>query len=179
MLGHLRLKCAELLESCGALVRDPSVFHFLWVLDFPLFLASEEEAEKLESAHHPFTAPLPEDAHLLYTEPQKVVPRALLLLCEGHMPLAFCRVGPGPTLRPGAERLRGRRRVHSNPQGVRAASRPEEHPKGQFKGGEPFPGVSQWSQAFKHASPGGSQTSVPPAGGPGLGRTTSWRHSFG
>uniref|UniRef100_H3CCB5 Aspartyl-tRNA synthetase 2, mitochondrial n=1 Tax=Tetraodon nigroviridis TaxID=99883 RepID=H3CCB5_TETNG len=89
MLGHLRLKCAELLESCGALVRDPSVFHFLWVLDFPLFLASEEEVEKLESAHHPFTAPLPEDAHLLYTEPQKVRGQHYDLVLNG------CEVGGG------------------------------------------------------------------------------------
>lgn len=74
MLGHLRLRCADLLESCGVPVRDPSVFRFLWVVDFPLFLASEEDPGKLESAHHPFTAPLPEDTRLLYTDPQKVVP---------------------------------------------------------------------------------------------------------
>lgn len=79
-LGHLRLRCADLLESRAVSVRDPSVFHFLWVVDFPLFLASEEEPEKLEAAHHPFTAPLPEDTHLLYTEPQKVVPQASSLL---------------------------------------------------------------------------------------------------
>lgn len=53
-------------------VRDPSVFHFLWVVDFPLFLPKEDEPERLESAHHPFTAPLPEDAHLLYSQPHKV-----------------------------------------------------------------------------------------------------------
>lgn len=47
--------------------------------------------------------------------------------------LKFCRLqGPGPALRPGAERLRGRRRIHSNPQGVRAAPCPKEHPQGQF-----------------------------------------------
>lgn len=72
LLGNLRLRCAELLESRGVSVRDPSAFHFLWVVDFPLFLPKEEEPEQLESAHHPFTAPLPEDTQLLYTEPQKV-----------------------------------------------------------------------------------------------------------
>ncbi|KAM3865641.1 aspartate--tRNA ligase, mitochondrial [Diretmus argenteus] len=72
LLGKLRLQCAELLESRGVPTRDPSAFHFLWVVDFPLFLPKEAEPELLESAHHPFTAPLPEDAHLLYTEPQKV-----------------------------------------------------------------------------------------------------------
>lgn len=92
MLGHLRLKCAELLESCGVSVRDPSAFHFLWVVDFPLFLASEEEPGKLESAHHPFTAPLPEDTHLLHTEPQKVLPQALFLLWWSNINEAFCPV---------------------------------------------------------------------------------------
>lgn len=73
LLGNLRLQCAELLESRGVSVRDPSAFHFLWVVDFPLFLPKEEEPEQLESAHHPFTAPLPEDTQLLYTEPHKVL----------------------------------------------------------------------------------------------------------
>lgn len=72
LLGNLRLQCAELLEFHGISVRDPSAFHFLWVVDFPLFLPSEQEPGQLESAHHPFTAPLPEDTQLLYTEPHKV-----------------------------------------------------------------------------------------------------------
>lgn len=95
MLGHLRLKCAELLESCGVSVRDPSVFRFLWVLDFPLFLASEDEQGKLESAHHPFTAPLPEDAHLLYTEPHKVAhppPSAGPAARRSRVTRASCRI---------------------------------------------------------------------------------------
>ncbi|XP_068425102.1 aspartate--tRNA ligase, mitochondrial isoform X2 [Clinocottus analis] len=72
LLGNLRLRCAELLESRGASVRDPSALNFLWVLNFPLFLPKEGDPEQLESAHHPFTAPLPEDAQLLHTEPQKI-----------------------------------------------------------------------------------------------------------
>lgn len=72
LLGHLRLQCAELLEARGVVLRDPSAFHFLWVVDFPLFLPKEENPEELESAHHPFTAALPEDTHLLYTQPHKV-----------------------------------------------------------------------------------------------------------
>lgn len=55
------------------------------MVDFPLFLASEEEPEKLEAAHHPFTAPLPEDTHLLYTEPQKVAPTPPC--CDVHVAL--------------------------------------------------------------------------------------------
>uniref|UniRef100_A0A3B5A5F2 Aspartyl-tRNA synthetase 2, mitochondrial n=1 Tax=Stegastes partitus TaxID=144197 RepID=A0A3B5A5F2_9TELE len=72
LLGNLRLQSAQLLESHGVSIRDASAFHFLWVVDFPLFVPKEDDPEELESAHHPFTAALPEDAHLLYTEPHKV-----------------------------------------------------------------------------------------------------------
>ncbi|KAF1383298.1 hypothetical protein PFLUV_G00130400 [Perca fluviatilis] len=89
LLGNLRLQCAELLESRGVSIRDPSAFHFLWVVDFPLFLPKEEEPEQLESAHHPFTAPLPEDTQLLYTEPQKVRGQHYDLVLNG------CEIGGG------------------------------------------------------------------------------------
>ncbi|KAM8849247.1 aspartate--tRNA ligase, mitochondrial [Spinachia spinachia] len=89
LLGNLRLRCAELLESHGASVRDPSAFHFLWVLDFPLFLAKEEEPDQLESAHHPFTAPVAEDTQLLYTQPQKVRGQHYDLVLNG------CEIGGG------------------------------------------------------------------------------------
>lgn len=72
LLGKLRLECADLLEARGVVIRDPALFSFLWVVDFPLFLPKEEEPGKLEAAHHPFTAPHPRDLHLLYTEPEKV-----------------------------------------------------------------------------------------------------------
>ncbi|XP_051854885.1 aspartate--tRNA ligase, mitochondrial [Antechinus flavipes] len=72
VLGKLRLECADLLEARGVELRDPALFHFLWVVEFPLFLPKEEDPTELESAHHPFTAPHPSDSHLLYTEPEKV-----------------------------------------------------------------------------------------------------------
>uniref|UniRef100_A0A8C1LHI9 Aminoacyl-transfer RNA synthetases class-II family profile domain-containing protein n=1 Tax=Cyprinus carpio TaxID=7962 RepID=A0A8C1LHI9_CYPCA len=89
LLGKLRLQCAELLECYGVPVRDPSVFHFLWVVDFPLFLPKEDDPEMLESAHHPFTAPVPEDAHLLYTHPHKVRGQHYDLVLNG------CEIGGG------------------------------------------------------------------------------------
>ncbi|XP_064848785.1 aspartate--tRNA ligase, mitochondrial isoform X1 [Oncorhynchus masou masou] len=89
LLGKLRLQCAELLEGSGVAVRDPSVFHFLWVVDFPLFLPKEEDPDQLESAHHPFTAPLPEDAHLLYSLPHKVRGQHYDLVLNG------CEIGGG------------------------------------------------------------------------------------
>ncbi|XP_056149855.1 aspartate--tRNA ligase, mitochondrial [Lampris incognitus] len=84
LMGKLRLKCAELLESCGFPVQDSSAFHFLWVVDFPLFLPKEENPEELESAHHPFTAPVPEDTALLYTEPHKVRGQHYDLVLNGN-----------------------------------------------------------------------------------------------
>jgi aspartyl-tRNA synthetase len=45
-------------------LRDPDALRFLWIVDFPLFDYSEEE-HRLVSAHHPFTAPHPDDVHLL------------------------------------------------------------------------------------------------------------------
>uniref|UniRef100_A0AAX7TCR5 Aminoacyl-transfer RNA synthetases class-II family profile domain-containing protein n=1 Tax=Astatotilapia calliptera TaxID=8154 RepID=A0AAX7TCR5_ASTCA len=89
LLGHLRLQCAKLLESHGVVVRDPSAFHFLWVVDFPLFLPKEDDPEELESAHHPFTAPVPEDTRLLYTDPHKVRGQHYDLVLNG------CEIGGG------------------------------------------------------------------------------------
>uniref|UniRef100_A0A3Q4M275 Aspartyl-tRNA synthetase 2, mitochondrial n=1 Tax=Neolamprologus brichardi TaxID=32507 RepID=A0A3Q4M275_NEOBR len=89
LLGHLRLQCAKLLESHGVVVRDPSAFHFLWVVDFPLFLPKEDDPEELESAHHPFTAPVPEDTPLLYTDPHKVRGQHYDLVLNG------CEIGGG------------------------------------------------------------------------------------
>ncbi|MEE6496064.1 hypothetical protein FKM82_002214 [Ascaphus truei] len=71
-LGKLRLDVASQLEDCGVSLRDPTAYHFLWVVDFPLFLPKEDNVGELESAHHPFTAPHPEDMELLYTEPARV-----------------------------------------------------------------------------------------------------------
>lgn len=71
-LGALRLLSANLLEAAGLALRDPTAFHFLWVVDFPLFLPKAENPTELESAHHPFTAPHPSDASLLYSDPTKV-----------------------------------------------------------------------------------------------------------
>uniref|UniRef100_A0A6Q2XZ39 Aminoacyl-transfer RNA synthetases class-II family profile domain-containing protein n=1 Tax=Esox lucius TaxID=8010 RepID=A0A6Q2XZ39_ESOLU len=89
LLGKLRLQCAELLEGSGVAVRNPSAFHFLWVVDFPLFLPKEEDPGQLESAHHPFTAPHPEDNHLLYSQPLKVRGQHYDLVLNG------CEIGGG------------------------------------------------------------------------------------
>ncbi|NXP08408.1 SYDM protein, partial [Thinocorus orbignyianus] len=83
-LGSLRLETADLLEASGLILRDPSAFHFLWVVDFPLFLPKEENPAELESAHHPFTAPHPSDTDLLYSDPTKVRSQHYDLVLNGN-----------------------------------------------------------------------------------------------
>ncbi|XP_077309376.1 aspartate--tRNA ligase, mitochondrial isoform X1 [Lithobates pipiens] len=83
-LGKLRLDVASRLEECGVFLRDPKSFHFLWVVDFPLFLPKEDHVEDLESAHHPFTAPHSDDMDLLYTEPAKVRGQHYDLVLNGN-----------------------------------------------------------------------------------------------
>ncbi|KAF7241367.1 Aspartate--tRNA ligase, mitochondrial [Varanus komodoensis] len=83
-LGKARLESANLLEARGLSLRDPSAFHFLWVVDFPLFLPKEGNPKELESAHHPFTAPNASDKHLLYTEPAKVRGQHYDLVLNGN-----------------------------------------------------------------------------------------------
>jgi aspartyl-tRNA synthetase len=48
----------------------PNVRSLLWITDFPLFI--REQNGNLSSVHHPFTAPNPDDLHLLDSEPEKV-----------------------------------------------------------------------------------------------------------
>jgi aspartyl-tRNA synthetase len=71
ILGKIRLYCAELLRIQGKLAFAPQQFNFLWVVDFPL-LSFDKEQNRWYSSHHPFTAPVAEDAALLTTDPLKV-----------------------------------------------------------------------------------------------------------
>ena len=56
--------------------------NFLWVTDFPLLEYSPED-DRYFAAHHPFTSPKPEDAHMLETDPGKVRARAYDLVLNG------------------------------------------------------------------------------------------------
>ncbi len=56
VLGRVRLRAVELL----GMVHDPARLDFLWVVDFPL-LAWNEEEQKWNAVHHPFTRPKAED----------------------------------------------------------------------------------------------------------------------
>lgn len=76
-LGKVRLALAARYNLI-----KPDDFKFLWVVDFPLFSWSEEE-NRLVAEHHPFTSPLPEDAHMMDTEPLKVRAAAYDMVLNG------------------------------------------------------------------------------------------------
>ncbi len=61
-LDHLRRSLASDLSLI-----DPNKVCPLWVVDFPLF-HWDKETQRLDSEHHPFTMPHPEDLHLLDKE---------------------------------------------------------------------------------------------------------------
>ncbi|RUL88472.1 aspartate--tRNA ligase [Tautonia sociabilis] len=62
---------------------DPKSFHYSWVVRFPLFSWDAEEGRYV-AEHHPFTMPLPEDLHLLESEPLKVRAQAYDLVINGE-----------------------------------------------------------------------------------------------
>jgi aspartyl-tRNA synthetase len=77
IMGKLRLDLADSIDKKVnnndkntnlTLLRDPKLFKFLWVIDFPLFTVNDETGQ-LESSHHPFTAPIPE--HLEWVKEKK------------------------------------------------------------------------------------------------------------
>ncbi|MEO8522751.1 MAG: aspartate--tRNA ligase, partial [Acidobacteriota bacterium] len=77
LLGQLRLQMAK---KEGLL--DPDRFAFLWVVDFPMFDWVDEEG-RFEFMHHPFTAPLESDRHLLETDQGRARARAYDLVLNG------------------------------------------------------------------------------------------------
>ena len=70
-LGQLRI---ELGNRMG--LRKPDVFAPLWLTDFPLFEWNDEE-NKWDALHHPFTAPKPEHLQYYYSD----APEDILKVC--------------------------------------------------------------------------------------------------
>ncbi|MFO7783093.1 MAG: aspartate--tRNA ligase [Desulfatiglandales bacterium] len=77
VLGMLRLHLARRLD----LFQEGGT-SFVWVTGFPLFEYNEEE-DRLDAVHHPFTSPLEEDLPRLGTEPLAVRARAYDLVLNG------------------------------------------------------------------------------------------------
>jgi aspartyl-tRNA synthetase len=71
ILGRIRLEVAALLQKRGRLSIRADDWRFLWVVDFPLMTYDEEE-KRYVATHHPFTAPVPQDAALLDSNPRAV-----------------------------------------------------------------------------------------------------------
>ncbi|MBA3231393.1 MAG: aspartate--tRNA ligase [Acidobacteria bacterium] len=77
VLGQLRLNLARKENLLAA-----DAFAFLWVVDFPMFEWQEDE-QRYEFMHHPFTAPLESDRHLIETEQGRARARAYDLVLNG------------------------------------------------------------------------------------------------
>jgi aspartyl-tRNA synthetase len=76
-LSELRLEMGNRLG-----LRPKDKFIPLWVVDFPL-LEWDEETKRFYAMHHPFTSPIPEDLHLMETDPGKVRADAYDLVING------------------------------------------------------------------------------------------------
>lgn len=77
-MSALRLHMAELLN-----LRNPEEFAPLWVIDFPL-LEWNEEANRYNAMHHPFTSPKKEDITKLENDPAAVRANAYDLVLNGN-----------------------------------------------------------------------------------------------
>ena len=71
ILGRTRLEAGQLLVKRGRLSIRADQWNFLWVVDFPL-MSYDEEHKRYVATHHPFTAPVGEDAALLDSNPKAV-----------------------------------------------------------------------------------------------------------
>jgi aspartyl-tRNA synthetase len=79
--GHLRLFAAQKYADRHKLL-DPKNFQFLWVVDFPMFEWDEEE-NRWNAAHHPFTSVHDEDLDKLTTDPARCRAKSYDLVLNG------------------------------------------------------------------------------------------------
>lgn len=72
----------RLREHLGKDMIDKNKLEFLWVVDFPLFFYNEDE-QRFDSNHHPFTSPKLDEIKLLDSDPLKVNSIAYDLVLNG------------------------------------------------------------------------------------------------
>ena len=77
VLGDLRLELRDRLNLV-----DQDTLAFCFITDFPLFDWNEEK-QRWDSSHHPFTSPTEEDEQYLDTDPGRVISKAYDLVCNG------------------------------------------------------------------------------------------------
>lgn len=76
-LSVLRLEIGDRLG-----LRKAGEFAPMWVVDFPL-LEWDEETKRFYAMHHPFTAPKPEDIHMIDTDPGSIRANAYDFVVNG------------------------------------------------------------------------------------------------
>lgn len=76
-LGAVRLAVGDRFN-----LRDPNVFAFCWIIDFPMFEWSDEE-KKIVAAHHPFCSIREEDIPLLESDPLRAHAKAYDFVLNG------------------------------------------------------------------------------------------------
>jgi aspartyl-tRNA synthetase len=79
--GQLRLQCAQKFNDRHNLL-DPKNLQFLWVVDFPMFEWDEEE-NRWNAAHHPFTSVHDEDLEKLTADPARCRAKSYDLVLNG------------------------------------------------------------------------------------------------
>ena len=79
--GQFRLLLGQKYNDRHKLL-DPEVFRFLWVVDFPMFEWDEEE-NRWNAAHHPFTSVHDEDLEKLVTDPAHCRAKSYDLVLNG------------------------------------------------------------------------------------------------
>ncbi len=77
-LSRIRVQAAQ---DVGGIPED--TFAFCWVTDFPMF-SWDEEGQRWDAMHHPFTAPKAAHAHLLDSDPGAVLTDAYDMVCNGY-----------------------------------------------------------------------------------------------
>lgn len=78
VLGGLRLIFRDKLN-----LADPNLMAFAWVVDFPMFAWNEEE-QKWDAEHHPFTMPQMSDLPKFETNPADILSDAYDMVCNGY-----------------------------------------------------------------------------------------------
>ncbi len=77
VLGALRV---ELANQLGLL--DKNVYKFVWITEFPL-LEWNEDMNRFQAMHHPFTMPMEEDLEYIDSDPGKVRAKAYDIVLNG------------------------------------------------------------------------------------------------
>jgi aspartyl-tRNA synthetase len=78
VLGGLRLIFRDRLK-----LADPNLLAFAWIVDFPMFAWNEEE-QKWDAEHHPFTMPQLDDLPKFETNPAEIISDAYDMVCNGY-----------------------------------------------------------------------------------------------